>query len=75
MERNDFATARDLFSKEVARADYYAEFHFWLALANFRLGDNENARKQLTLALDRSATQTERDLYAAKLAWLRAQKR
>ena len=37
------------FEKEVARADYQAEFHFWLALANFKLGDVEPARKHLAL--------------------------
>jgi tetratricopeptide (TPR) repeat protein len=39
MKRDDFETARALFAKEVARADYNAEFHYWLGLAHFRLGD------------------------------------
>jgi tetratricopeptide (TPR) repeat protein len=73
MQRQDFKTARDLFQKEVARADYYHEFHYWLGLANFRLGDYSEARKQLALAIENSPARGERDLYAAKLAWLRSQ--
>lgn len=72
MKRSDFHTARALFAKEVARADYYHEFHFWLALANFHLGDLAQARKHLALARENSTTRADRDLYAAKLAWLRA---
>jgi tetratricopeptide (TPR) repeat protein len=71
MERGDYRAARDLFAREVARADYNPEFHFWLALANYRLGDLEAARRQLTQALDNSTSRRDRDLYAAKLAWLR----
>ncbi len=71
MEQADFRLARDLFAKEVARADYHAEFHFWLALANFKLGDIEQARKHLTLALENGVTRNDRELYAAKLAWLK----
>ncbi|HMC16076.1 MAG TPA: tetratricopeptide repeat protein [Albitalea sp.] len=73
MQRDDFKTARDLFAKEVDRADYYHEFHFWLGLASFKLGDYDAARKQLALAMENSANRGDRDLYAAKLAWLKAQ--
>jgi tetratricopeptide (TPR) repeat protein len=72
MERGDYALARDMFAKEVARADYYHEFHYWLALSLFRLGDIDAARKQMALALEYSTTRRERDLYAAKLAWIRS---
>ena len=74
MQEEKFKLARDLFAKEVARADYNAEFHFWLALANFKLGDIEPARKHLRLAMENGATRNERALYAAKLAWLQAHK-
>jgi Flp pilus assembly protein TadD len=73
MQKNDFKTARDLFAKEVDRADYYHEFHFWLGLANFKLGDYDAARKQLALAMENSGSRGDRDLYAAKLAWLKSQ--
>jgi Tfp pilus assembly protein PilF len=72
MKSGDFKTARDLFAKEVDRDPYYHEFHFWLAVADFRLGDIERAQRQLALALENSTTRGDRDLYAAKLAWLRA---
>lgn len=74
MEQEDFRLARDLFAKEVARADYHAEFHFWLALANYKLGYIELARKHLALAVDNGATRNDRALYAAKLAWLQTHK-
>ena len=72
MQRDDFNAARDLFAKEVDRADYYHEFHYWLALANFKLGDFAAARKQLALAAENGSTRGDRDLYAAKLAWLKS---
>ncbi len=72
MKQNDYRTARTLFAKEVARADYSHEFHFWLGLANFELGDLKQARAHLKLALENSTTRRQQDLYAAKLDWLQA---
>ena len=72
MQRQDYRAARDLFAREVARAEYYHEFHFWLGLANYRLGEVEEARHQLSLAMENSPSRHEHDLYAAKLAWLRS---
>jgi tetratricopeptide (TPR) repeat protein len=74
MARGDFKTAHDLFAKELDRDPYYHEFHFWLALADLQLGDTERARKQLEMALETSTTRGDRDLYAAKLAWIRSQR-
>lgn len=70
MQRSDYAAARDLFSKEVARAAYHHESHFWLGVANYRLGEIGLARKHLGLAMENSPTRGDRDLYAAKLTWL-----
>ena len=67
MQSGDFKTARDLFAKEVDRAPYYHEFHFWLAIANLGLGDIEGARKQMTIAIETSTTRNDQALYAAKL--------
>jgi Flp pilus assembly protein TadD len=72
MDAGDYKSARDLFAKEVRRADYYHEFHFWLALAHFKLGEVDAAQKQLNLALQNSQTRGDRDLYAAKLARLKS---
>ncbi len=71
MKRQDYQTARTLFAREVKRADYYHEFHFWLALANYRLGEVDEARTHLARAMETSTARGDRDLYAAKLAWLR----
>jgi len=67
MEAGDFRGARALFAREVARAPEYHEFHFWLGLAEFRLGNVQRARAELTAALENSTTASEHDLYATKL--------
>jgi Tfp pilus assembly protein PilF len=68
----DFARARDLFKREIARDSYNHEFHFWLAMAYYGLGDAKQAREHLTIAMENSNTRSEHDLYAAKLDRLRA---
>jgi tetratricopeptide (TPR) repeat protein len=70
MQREDYRAARELFAREVARADNYHEFQFWLGVADWRLGDEAAARRHLTLAMGNSLTRNQHDLYAAKLAWL-----
>jgi Tfp pilus assembly protein PilF len=72
MRAGDFKTARDLFTKEIAREAYYHEFHFWLALAYAGLGDIGHADEQLALAMENSTTRNDRDRYAAKLDRIRA---
>jgi tetratricopeptide (TPR) repeat protein len=72
MKREDFRSARELFAKEVARAEYNAEFRHWLGVASFKLGDHAEAAKHLALAQEYSTSRDDRDLYAAKLAWLKS---
>ena len=67
----DFVRARDLFKRELARDAYNHEFHFWLAMAYYGLGDAKQAREHLTVAMENSNTRSEHDLYAAKLERLR----
>jgi Flp pilus assembly protein TadD len=69
-DRGDWPAARDFFAREVRRADFNAEFHHWLAVAHWQLGDVESARREWVLARQTSATRGERDRYAAKLARL-----
>jgi tetratricopeptide (TPR) repeat protein len=71
MKAGDALAARDWFAKEVSRAPYHSEFHFWLAVADFRLGLVEEARKHLSVALQNSTRRSEKQLYAAKLDYLR----
>ncbi len=73
MERQDYQSAKALFAREVQRAPYYDEFHFWLGVAWLRLGETAKAREQIALALDTSTTRDGRALYSAKLAHLSAQ--
>ena len=72
MQREDFREARDLFAKEAARGDATADVHFWLGVAHYRMGDIDRAARELSLAAEASASRSERDLYSAKLDWLRA---
>ena len=71
LRAGDFASAKDAFEKEVARAPDYHEFHFWLAVALLGLGQGEEARTHVALALENSTTRRDHDLYAAKLARLK----
>ncbi|MGE5170457.1 MAG: tetratricopeptide repeat protein [Rudaea sp.] len=72
MRAGDYRLARDMFAHEVERAAYYHEFRFWLALAYVGLGDMEQARANMSVALENGPTQGDRELYAAKLERLRA---
>lgn len=70
LRSGDYKTAKDLFEKEVERAEYNGDLHFWLAVAYLRLGDDAAARKQLGYALQNSTTRNDHALYAAKLDYL-----
>jgi tetratricopeptide (TPR) repeat protein len=72
MQRGDYLSARQLFTQEVNRAAYSGEFHFWLALAHFKLGDIDEARRQLTIAMANSTSASEHALYEGKLERLRS---
>jgi Tfp pilus assembly protein PilF len=71
MDEGDYRRARGLFARELERAPYYHEFHFWMAKAAFELGDLKTADKHMRLAMSNSTTRGEHDLYAAKLDRLR----
>src|SRR6185369_17297012 len=51
MQEKDYHKARSMFVREVQRAPYYHEFHFWLAKAAFELSDLKEADKHMRLAL------------------------
>ncbi|MEP6942421.1 MAG: tetratricopeptide repeat protein [Betaproteobacteria bacterium] len=72
MRSGDYREAKALFEKEVERDAYYHEFRFWLGVAYLGLGDPAKARAQVGLALENSSTLAERELYAAKLDWMRS---
>ena len=73
MQDKDYRSANLLFAKEVDRAPYYHEFHFWLALSYLGLGEVDKGREQLALAMQNSTTRNDHDLYAAKLDRLSSQ--
>jgi Tfp pilus assembly protein PilF len=71
MAEHDYNKARSMFVREVQRAPYYHEFHFWLAKAAFMLGNLKEADKHMALALINSTTRGDSAIYAGKLANLR----
>ncbi|MFL6707047.1 MAG: tetratricopeptide repeat protein [Massilia sp.] len=71
LERKDYTAARSMFEREVKRAPYHDEFHFWLAIALLRLGEREQARDQLALAAQTTESPATGRLYSAKLEMLR----
>ena len=75
MQEGEYKKARNLFAREVDRAPYYHEFHFWLAVASYHLGDMKTADKHMKLAMDNSTTRKDHQLYAAKLDKLKFEER
>ena len=72
MHDGDYRQARDFFRKEIKRAAYYHEFHYWLASAYFNLGEAKLANEHLQIAMENSTTRTDHDLYSAKLDQIKA---
>jgi tetratricopeptide (TPR) repeat protein len=72
MRQGDYAGARKLFLREIARDAYYHEFHFWLGAANFMLGDLRRADRHLALALQYTTSQDDHAAYSGKIARMRA---
>ncbi len=71
-QAGDYRSAREHILREMRRDPDYHEFHFWLAVALFGLGEVEEARAHLTTAMKNSTTRREQALYASKLQRLTA---
>ncbi|MDP1698950.1 MAG: hypothetical protein Q8L45_14385 [Xanthomonadaceae bacterium] len=63
MAKRDFMRASQLFAKEIERAAYYHEFHYWLALAYVGLHDPERAREHFRIARDNATTRADAARY------------
>ncbi len=68
----DYTRARQMFERELERAPDYHEFHYWLAVSQYQLGNLREADKHMKQALENSTTRGHHDLYAAKLDRIRA---
>ena len=71
MERRDYKAAQALFAREVKRAPYHDEFHFWFGIASLGLGETGRARSDRTGG-GKQRRARRRTLYSAKLEHLRA---
>jgi Tfp pilus assembly protein PilF len=71
MNAGDYTKAKALFQREVRRAPDNDEFHFWLAVALLRLGEQTQAMEELRLAMDASTRSEARARYSSKLTHLR----
>ena len=72
MSAGNYADAKAMFQREVKRSPYYHEFHFWLALAHWRLGEARSADDEMKIAVDTSTNDDATRLYSTKLNFLRA---
>ena len=72
MDAKQYAQAKALFAREVQRSPYYHEFHFWLAIAHWYLGEGQQARQAMMLAVDSSTSPDATRRYTGKLAYLNA---
>lgn len=70
MEAGKYAEAKGMFEREVKRSPYYHEFHFWLAISHWYLGEGRAARSALMQALDTSTTSDATRRYTGKLGYL-----
>ena len=69
-QAGDFRTAREHILREMRRDPDYHEFHFWLAVALYGLGELSQAREHLTTAMNNSTTRQTQAIYASKLQGL-----
>ena len=72
MQRGDFNSARDLFAREADRSGYSSDVTFWLGIANYRLGDVEQATRLLNQALSGTSSRGDPDSKSAKLSRLKS---
>ncbi len=72
MQAGKYNDAKNLFAREVRRSPFYHEFHFWLGVAHWRLGNASAASEEFTQAMNTSTTAKSTELYSAKLAYLRS---
>lgn len=71
LKAGEFDDAVAHFAREVKRAPFNDEFRFWLGVAHLRLGHLSDARANIALAVDHSTRKDMREVYSAKLAFLR----
>lgn len=64
--------ARRLFQRELSRQPEQPMVLAWLAQAQLRLGEADDAARTMARAVSASTTPTQREIYSAKLAALRA---
>ena len=72
LRAGQYQAAETLFVKELGVTAQYHEVHFWLAVAQFNLGERASALQHLKTALDNSTTRQQQAVYAAKLEHLKA---
>lgn len=70
-ERGELDLALQLYREELKRMPYDDELHFAIAQAELRRGAIDDARRHIGVALQNSATPQRREIYAAKLDYLK----
>ena len=67
VQAGDYKAAQAHLLREMRRDPDYHEFHFWLAVALYGMGEVAQAREHLDTAMKNSTTQRDRSIYASKL--------
>jgi len=67
-----YEAAEALFKQELGLTAQHHEVHFWLAVAQFKLGARASALEHLRSAFDNSTTPQQQALYGAKMDQLRS---
>ena len=73
LKAGQYETARALLQRELNRAAYQPDAHFWIGIAYLHLGQHRQAQKHLAKAIENSTTYSTRAIYSAKLDWLKSQ--
>ncbi|MBL8362887.1 MAG: tetratricopeptide repeat protein [Rubrivivax sp.] len=72
LQAGDYRRAARLFERELDHGSDYHEFHFWLAVALWNLGETRSAREHLEKAIENSTTREQTAIYAGKLKKINA---
>ncbi|MCL1137031.1 tetratricopeptide repeat protein [Shewanella pneumatophori] len=70
MAQQDYQSAKIYLNKFLKNTHYFHKAYYDLAKVYFQLGEPQQAKKAISLALTHSSSREDKDVYLAKLNWL-----
>ncbi|WP_028766977.1 tetratricopeptide repeat protein [Shewanella fidelis] len=70
MSQQDYQSAKIYLNKFLKNTSYFHRAYYDLAQVHFQLGEPQQAKKAISLALTHSSSSEDKDVYLAKLNWL-----